>query len=195
MPFKSKEKQREWEQKHKEARNQYRREWAKNKPRRQQRRPYKPIVLTAATKEKDRLRHRTPESVSKARERMKRYRATPEGKIARRETNRKSYYKRRGLHIPVKSVIREKKDRRYHEVRRQEAIKRATPKWLSSEQRKQMRDFKIVTNSLGLTVDHIIPLLSKTVCGLHVPWNLQALNIEENMMKGNSYDQPSTPRV
>lgn len=58
----------------------------------------------------------------------------------------------------------------------------ATPSWVS---KKDIAALYVEAARLGLTVDHIIPLKNPTVCGLHVPWNLQLLTGSDNSSKGN----------
>lgn len=61
----------------------------------------------------------------------------------------------------------------------------ATPKWLTDEQRRQMKAIYSEAKRVGGEVDHIVPLNGETFCGLHVPWNLQILPRPENRRKGN----------
>lgn len=67
----------------------------------------------------------------------------------------------------------------------------ATPKWISTSQKLAMRQLYLqameLTNLTGerYVVDHIIPLISDEVCGLHVPWNLRVITQEENLRKSN----------
>ena len=76
-------------------------------------------------------------------------------------------------------------------ARRRAARLRAIPAWLTSEQHAEIavlyRAAKAATVDTGVlhVVDHVVPLLGKTVCGLHVPWNLQVLTGSENARKIN----------
>lgn len=73
-------------------------------------------------------------------------------------------------------------------AKRRAAQSNATPLWLTNMQHKEIQNFYTKAIERNLTVDHIIPLKSKTVCGLHVPWNLQLLSKAENCSKGNRYE-------
>lgn len=67
----------------------------------------------------------------------------------------------------------------------------AMPPWLTLEQKAEIASIyakaRTMTKLSGVkhVVDHIVPLRSEVVCGLHVPWNLQVLTHEENCAKGN----------
>lgn len=70
----------------------------------------------------------------------------------------------------------------------------ATPPWLTKQQRLEIRaayeTAQVFTEALGepFHVDHIVPISSPVVCGLHVPWNLQILRAVENIEKSNRLD-------
>jgi len=72
----------------------------------------------------------------------------------------------------------------YNATRRSAKLN-ATPGWLTPTQLAEIDGIYLYASIFGLTVDHIVPLRGKTVCGLHVPWNLQPMTAQENYRKGN----------
>ena len=69
-------------------------------------------------------------------------------------------------------------------------LKQATPRWSEIDEIKVMylkRDEYRKTYGIPFEVDHIIPIRSDTVCGLHVLANLQLLDKSLNSSKTNTY--------
>ena len=65
----------------------------------------------------------------------------------------------------------------------------ATPSWLTDEHQEAILAVYNKAADKDYHVDHIVPLQGETVCGLHVPWNLQILPPSVNCSKGNRFVQ------
>lgn len=74
--------------------------------------------------------------------------------------------------------------------------RQATPLWLSRKHKTEIRQLYQMAITMTKTtgeqyvVDHIVPLRSETVCGLHVPWNLRVITQSENLVKSNKLVDP-----
>lgn len=101
-----------------------------------------------------------------------------------RESRRRDFKKNHGSHLAKLA-------------RRRAARIRATPKWversLVNEVYKKCAE---ITKSTGIIheVDHIVPLKSKHVCGLHYPPNFRIITREENRIKKNFFDPLRWPQ-
>lgn len=86
-------------------------------------------------------------------------------------------------------------------AKRRAAKLSATPPWLSPVDLVEIEGIynhaQVLTEITGSPhdVDHIVPLQGKNVCGLHVPWNLQAIPASINRSKSNSTDQADCASV
>ena len=119
---------------------------------------------------------------------------------------KKKYYERNKEQVIARAAARPVEQRRLHREKykaqnpelykaftsvRRRRHKNATPKWITPEQKLAMRNLYLKAQELTkiagerYVVDHIIPLISPDVCGLHVPWNLRVITQEENLKKSN----------
>jgi 5-methylcytosine-specific restriction endonuclease McrA len=80
---------------------------------------------------------------------------------------------------------------------RRRRFRQATPKWLTPEDKIEIRlRYRLaieLTRRTGVqyVVDHIVPLQGESVCGLHVPWNMEVITQEENLLKSNKLVDPA----
>jgi hypothetical protein len=75
-------------------------------------------------------------------------------------------------------------------VRYYRQLYRAWPEWCADDPRfgRLYREANR-RRSFGedVHVDHIVPICSDLVCGLHVPWNLEIIDARENLQKSNTW--------
>lgn len=77
-----------------------------------------------------------------------------------------------------------------YQTARNAAKKMAMPRWVNRlDLRAIYETCAHTTQQTGVVhhVDHIVPLKSMVVCGLHVPWNLRIIPAPENMSKKNRF--------
>lgn len=130
---------------------------------------------------------------------------------AAKAAGRRYYEKNRGVVI-ARAVARptsekrrlraEYKNRNMDVVRIDTSVRRrrhreATPAWITKDERLKMRELYVQARKLTelagepYVVDHIVPLISDVVCGLHVPWNLRVITRAENARKSNKLLAPT----
>jgi hypothetical protein len=127
---------------------------------------------------------------------------------------KKEYYERNKATVIARAFSRPSEEKtaakaRYKEANpdlyrelvslRRRRFRDATPKWLSPEQRMEIRlKYRLAIEMSRATgvryaVDHEVPIQGEDVCGLHVPWNLRVITQDENLKKSNKHVDPSGP--
>lgn len=148
-----------------------------------------------------------PDRAAKQRKQSKAWRNSEKGqkyfKQRRKEDwqNSKAYYQEKNrAYTGTESYKAKRKTYRqenaallnYHTAKRHAQKLQATPPWLTDEQKAEIKaiyaECRRLQEETGIAhnVDHIHPLQGETVCGLHVPWNLQVLTESENCAKHNN---------
>jgi len=122
------------------------------------------------------------------------------------QENKKRYYENNKDTVKARAAARPAEEKRRHKKRyhdenpeqrkattsvRRRRFRSATPPWLTKEQKAAIKQLYIEAQRLTkltgerYVVDHIVPLISDEVCGLHVPWNLRVITQDENLVKSN----------
>lgn len=145
-----------------------------------------------------------------SRARCARYKKTPAGvasaaryAAAHPEIGRTKTARYAAAH-PDRVAANKKKTRAAHpaahaanEARRNARKVQATPAWANHLAMQCWYEFAALKTRLTgarWEVDHIVPLRSKLVCGLHTDYNMQAITRRENTNKGNRF-WPNMPSL
>ena len=107
----------------------------------------------------------------------------------RNKERKKEYTRQRRLLLGTKVLAEQQREyyqRNPHMMAYKKALRRsrkrlATPEWSDLETIKEI----YINCPINMTVDHIIPITSPLVCGLHVSWNMEYLSRSDNSKKGN----------
>lgn len=122
-------------------------------------------------------------------------------KQALREKNKQKNLQRLNQKI---SMLSQTTDDQILAWRKQSSVRhaarlQATPSWIDRKHKNKTVQIYALTQQLQellgrvFHVDHIVPLISDEVCGLHVWWNLQPLSELENVKKGNIFNPALFP--
>ena len=128
----------------------------------------------------------TPEGKAKAIAAVRAYNAIPENKAKSIASQQRTYEKNPGYKNSKNNLwYAQNPGRRTFLSRKyQMAQLKRTPPWANL---KAIAAIYAEASSKGLTVDHIVPLQSNLVSGLHVENNLQLLTKSENSAKSNKW--------
>lgn len=114
---------------------------------------------------------KTEKGIEACKKSSKKYRLNPKNKEAIAEAKRNCRRKNPDLYNAIsKSYVRKKA--------------KAMPLWADN---KEILEYYQSASKQGLEVDHIVPIKSGLVCGLHCIDNFQLLTRSENASKGNRY--------
>ena len=103
------------------------------------------------------------------------YRAAHQEDLKRRRLN---YYEKNKAAFVARTV---KRNAQQH---------KAMPKWANEffiEEAYRLAELRSKVTGIRWSVDHIVPLMGKTVCGLHTHDNLRVIPHKQNLSKGNRY--------
>ena len=109
-----------------------------------------------------------------------------------KEASRRCYLKNRMKRLAYGlEYYRKNREAYVAKVAKRKSLKlRATPDWVDAKTIMQFYvEARTLSQNTGIKhhVDHIVPLKSSIVCGLHVPSNLQVVKASENWSKNNRY--------